>query len=44
MGYETSMKAQDLNTDQEAAMCLTLQDEQFGEPLKTKSELGMGGA
>jgi hypothetical protein len=34
MGYETSMKAQDLNTAGEAAMCLTLRDAQFGATVK----------
>ncbi len=29
------MRAQDLNTADEAAMCLTLRDAQFGAPKKT---------
>ncbi len=45
MGYETSMRAQDLKTADEAAMCLTLRDVQFEAPVKTRWESnGMGRA
>jgi hypothetical protein len=45
MGYETSMKDQEMYTAAEAALCLTLQDTQFGRPVKdTEPRQGMGGA